>query len=552
MQLSLIGDLVGGIGLFLLGMHLMTQGLRKAAGPSLKKILHTGTRSRLRGLVSGTLITALVQSSSAVTIATIGFVNAGLLTLAQSVSVIYGCNIGTTTTGWLIALIGFKIHISALALPLIGGGMLLHLAGNGGRIAHLGFALAGFGVFFIGLDFLKQAFEGLEQHLDLSILGRSGISLILFLLAGFVLTVLMQSSAAALAITLSLTASGAIPLATAAAMVIGANVGTTSTAMIAVIGATSNAKRIAAAHVVFNLLTGLVGLGLLLLMTAWLNQLDAARFDLVMLLALFHSLFNLLGILLLWPLTDRLVAVLERRFCTQEEDEGRPRFLDDTLVQMPSLAVEAMAKEMARLDQICTRMAREAISASNGNGNGNNKRLSAQQQGVDELVSKIGTFCQRIAENDISTEVSEILPTALRVVRYLNEISRLSCLLPGYYDRFEVIGDEATKRDVHNYQKASIELIDACEIDERADRGADSAHLLLHQLERQYQSLKSSILLATTERRLSPEDTVLLLDALSHIHRLAEQAEKVSRYWSGITPLQRRDPAQSAPATPSA
>ncbi|MCP8689095.1 Na/Pi cotransporter family protein [Marinobacterium sedimentorum] len=545
MQFTLFGDLFGGIGLFLLGMHLMTQGLRKAAGPSLKQILRTGTRSRLRGLVSGTLITAMVQSSSVVTIATIGFVNAGLLTLAQSVSVIYGCNIGTTMVGWLIALIGFKIKISALALPLIGGGMLLRLAGRGGRLTHIGLALAGFGVFFIGLDFLKGAFAGFEQHMDLSSLGSSGLSLMLFVVTGFVLTLLMQSSAAALAVTLSLTASGSIPLAAAAAMVIGANVGTTSTAILAVIGATSNAKRIAAAHVLFNLLTGLVGLILLLLLAPWLNSIDAARFDLVLLLALFHSIFNLTGVALLWPLTDRLVAILERRFCTQEEDEGRTRYLDDTLVQMPSLAIEAMAKEMTRLDQICSRMAREAINSSDGY---NNNRLRAQQQGVDQLVGKIGAFCQRIAENDISAEVSGILPTALRVVRYLNEISRLSCLLPGYYDRFDVIADEATRRDVHDYQKASIKLIDACEIDDSVDRGADSAHLLLHQLERQYQSLKSSILLATTERRLSPEDTVQLLDALSHIHRLAEQAEKVSRYWSGITPLQHRDAAHIATA----
>lgn len=548
MQFTLFGDLVGGIGLFLLGMHLMTQGLRKAAGPSLKQILRTATLSRLRGLISGTLITALVQSSSAVTIATIGFVNAGLLTLAQSVSVIYGCNIGTTMVGWLIALIGFKIHISALALPLIGGGMLVQLAGRGGRVAHIGFALAGFGVFFIGLDFLKSAFAGFEQHLDLSTLGSNGLSLLLFVLAGFVLTLLMQSSAAALAITLSLTASGAIPLAAAAAMVIGANVGTTSTAILAVIGATSNAKRIAAAHVLFNLLTGLIGLGLLLLLAPGLNRIDATRYDLVLLLALFHSMFNLAGVALLWPLTDRLVVFLKRRFRSQEEDEGRTRYLDDTLVQMPSLAIEAMAKELTRVDQICSRMAREAISSNDGNNN----RLRAQQQSVDRLVSKIGVFCQRIAENDISSEVSGILPTALRITRYLNEVSRLSCLLPGYYDRFDVIADEATRRAVHDYQRASIELIDACEIDDSVDQGADSAHLLLRQLERQYQNLKSSILQAATERRLSPEDTVQLLDALSHIHRLAEQAEKVSRYWSGITPLQHRDPAHTTAATPTA
>ncbi|MFC6669648.1 Na/Pi cotransporter family protein [Marinobacterium aestuariivivens] len=475
----------------------MTQGLRKAAGPALKQILRSATQSRIRGLVSGTLITALVQSSTAVTVAAIGFVNAGLLTLSQSVAVIYGCNIGTTTVGWLIALIGFKVQVSAFALPLIGGGMMLQLLGRGGRMAHLGFALAGFGVFFIGLDFLKDAFAGLEQHLDLTSLSYEGLGLLLFLIAGFVLTLLMQSSAAAIAVTLSLTASGAIPLAPAAALVIGANVGTTSTAVMAVIGATSNAKRIAAAHVLFNLLTGLVGLALLMLLSAWLNGVDAGQYDLVILLALFHTAFNLLGVLLLWPLTDRLVAVLENRFRTQEEDEGRPRFLDDTLAHTPTLAIEAMAKEMERLDGICSRMAREAISTS-----GNGQRLRAQQLSVDQLVARIGSFCQRIAENDLSAEVSGILPTALRVTRYLNEVSRLACLLPEYYDRIDLVVDDAIRHRVQEYQKASVELIDACEISSDADTSADDAHRVLHDLERQYQNLKAAILEATTDRRL--------------------------------------------------
>ena len=128
MDIAIVGSLAGGIGLFLLGMHLMTQGLRQAAGKSLKRALHAATESRLRGLLSGTLITAAVQSSSAVTVATIGFVNAGLLTIPQSVAVIYGCNIGTTMTSWLVALVGFKIKISAFALPLIALGMLMNLA----------------------------------------------------------------------------------------------------------------------------------------------------------------------------------------------------------------------------------------------------------------------------------------------------------------------------------------------------------------------------------------------------------------------------------------
>ncbi|GGO88930.1 hypothetical protein GCM10011348_45510 [Marinobacterium nitratireducens] len=541
MEFTLFGDLVGGIGLFLLGMHLMTQGLRKAAGPALKQILRSATRSHWRGLASGTLITALVQSSSAVTVATIGFVNAGLLSLSQSVAVIYGCNIGTTMTGWLIALIGFRVQISAFALPLIGLGMLLQLVGDRRRLGHLGFALTGFGVFFIGLGILKDAFAGLEQHIDLSGFDYEGIGLLLFLLAGFALTTLMQASAAAMAVTLSLTASGVIPLAPAAAMIIGANVGTTSTAMIAVIGATANAKRIAGAHVLFNLLTGAVGVLLLMLLSSWLNRIDATRFDLVILLAVFHSTFNLMGVALLWPLTDRLVAFLKQRFRTQEEDEGRARFLDDTLLQTPTLAVEAVAREIQRLDTICSRMAREAVGPG-----GNTERLQAEQLSVDRLVGKIGGYCQKIAENDLSSEVSIILPTSLRIARYLNEVSRLACRLPEYWDALTDIADPTVRQQVLEYRQASVSLIDACEISAAADTDASDAHRQLNEIEEQYQSLKGTILQATTARRLKPDDAVALLDALSHIHRLDEQAGKVSSYWSGMIPLQRRQPSVAA------
>ena len=218
MMLGLLGDLAGGVGLFLLGMHLMTTGMQQAAGHGLKKALQAATGSPLKGLASGILITAIVQSSSAVTIATIGFVNAGLLKLRQSITVIYGCNIGTTMTGWLVALIGFQVKISAFALPMVAIGMLLKLIGGDHKVSHLGMALAGFGLFFIGLDYLKNAFDGLDSYLPLDQMTDSALGLILCVLAGFILTLLMQSSSAAMAITLSLTAAGSIPIASAGAL----------------------------------------------------------------------------------------------------------------------------------------------------------------------------------------------------------------------------------------------------------------------------------------------------------------------------------------------
>ncbi|WP_299178264.1 Na/Pi cotransporter family protein [uncultured Neptuniibacter sp.] len=534
--MGLLGDLIGGVGLFLLGMHLMTNGMKQAAGQGLKKALQAATNSPTRGLASGILITALVQSSSAVTVATIGFVNAGLLKLRQSINVIYGCNIGTTMTGWLVALIGFKIKISAFALPLVGLGMLLKLSGNDRRISHIGMALAGFGLFFIGLDYLKNAFDGLDNQLPLDQISHSPLGLILFVAAGFILTFLMQSSSAAMAITLSLTAAGSIPLASAGALVIGANLGTTSTAMLSVIGATSNAKRIAAAHVVFNLITGVIGVLILILLAGLINQ-DLQNLNMVTLLAAFHTLFNVVGVMVMWPLTDRLEGFLKRRFRSQEEDLARPRFLDDTVLASPSLAVEAMSNELSRVSGLSSNMARAAISAESSEVT----KLTALMNSLHKLNGEIGRYNQRIAQENLSPEISSILPSAMRITRYYSEIARLSAILPKYYEIIDLQSDRSLHELIHDYQSKTIELIDSCEISQDSYISGHESRLQIKQLEKQYQQLKNHVMQSSIEGHLKPKDSIELLDALSHIHRLAEQVEKAARYWSSITPMQTRD-----------
>ncbi|WP_067984725.1 Na/Pi cotransporter family protein [Neptuniibacter pectenicola] len=538
MMLGLLGDLAGGVGLFLLGMHLMTTGMQQAAGHGLKKALQAATGSPLKGLASGILITAIVQSSSAVTIATIGFVNASLLKLRQSIAVIYGCNIGTTMTGWLVALIGFQVKISAFALPMVAIGMLLKLIGGDRKVSHLGMALAGFGLFFIGLDYLKNAFDGLDSYLPLDQMTDSALGLILCVLAGFILTLLMQSSSAAMAITLSLTAAGSIPIASAGALVIGANLGTTSTAILSVIGATSNAKRIAAAHVIFNLITGLIGVVLLVLLAGIINN-DLKNLNLVILLAAFHTLFNLIGVAILWPFTNHLEQFLNRRFCSQEERFGQPRFLDKTILASPALAVEAMKNELSRVSVLTSKMAKAAVSAELSE----TAKLTTSMHSVHELNEQIGEYNQKIAQNNLTTEISEILPSAMRITRYYSEIARLSALIPQYYEYIEQLSDRSIREQVHSYQHSTIELIDSCKIADNSCISGIDSRKLIKRLEHKYQTIKSLILESSIKGTLNPQDSILLLDALSHIHRLSEQVEKAARFWSSLTPMQSRDSA---------
>ncbi|HCB09348.1 MAG TPA: MFS transporter, partial [Alteromonas sp.] len=258
---ALAGAGIGGLGLFILAIGLMTEGLKAAAGSSLRRILTTWTNTPLRGIFSGFLMTAIVQSSSAVTVASLGFVNAGLLSLRQVLGIIFGANIGTTMTGWLVAVLGFHLNVEAFALPLVGIGMALKLTQQQGRLAALGQTLVGFGLFFIGIGVLKDAFDGVMQTFSVSQFSADGLTgIFVYLLIGIVITVLTQSSSASIAITITAAASGLIELYSAGAMVIGANIGTTSTAAFAAIGATSAAKRAAAAQVIFNLGTAAIAL----------------------------------------------------------------------------------------------------------------------------------------------------------------------------------------------------------------------------------------------------------------------------------------------------
>jgi phosphate:Na+ symporter len=514
-----IGSLLGGIGLFLLGMNLMTDGLKLAAGPALGRILTYSTRTRMRGLASGALLTALVQSSSAVTVAAIGFVNAGLLTLGQSLWVLFGSNVGTTMTGWLVALVGLKFKIDLLALPLIGVGMGLRLSGEHTRRGAAGLALAGFGVLFLGIDMLQVAFSGFASDFSLSEFG--GVTgLLLMLLSGLLMTVLMQSSSASLTIVLTAAQGGLIGIESAAAAVIGANIGTTVTALIAAIGATPNAKRAASAHVLFNVLTGMVALLLLPLLVALITELrDLLQLDSApaAFLALFHTVFNLLGVALMWPLVNRLTHFLERRFRTAEEDEARPQHLDANVLGVPTLALDALHQEVRRMGAFAIRMLRDA------NGGEAQDKLLREQRSVVSLNHAIADFVMRLSRTEMSTESAQRLPDILRIARYYETLSELATELASTLrENATPVPVEAGKFNAQ--AEALLDQIDpAATMQDQA--GFDQA---LDTFEHHYQSLKSHLLAAGARGELPVMEMESRLRAASMMRRAIEQAVKAA------------------------
>lgn len=515
----MIAGLVGGVGLLLLGMRLMTDGLRVAAGEALRSILGTWTRTPLRGIVSGAMITSLVQSSGAVTVATIGFVNAGVLTLSQAVGVVYGTNIGTTMTGWLVALVGFEFDIKAVALPAVGAGMLLRLTGQGGRRGALGEALAGFGIFFLGLDILRSATAGLGEDLSFPHAGAESMrDLVPFVAAGFVLTFLMQSSSAALAIGLTSAAGGVMPLIAGAALVVGTNLGSTTTSLLAVVGATSNARRVAAAHVLFNLLTASVALATLPYLLAavvavrgWLGAGDG----IVSTLALFHTAFNVLGVVILWPLTPAFVHFLEGRFRSGEEDARRPKHLDRTVVRTPALALDALALELDRVRRIARRMARACL----GDDPIAATAIRADGEAVRDLAVAIGEFASEVRQGDLPPDLAEILPRALRGSQYFVEVADLAPEIVAM--AAQPIEAAELAAVVRGFRQQALAIVEGAEPAGKHFRAEDVA-VAVQRLVDAYDGVKDRLLRGGAEGGLPIEQMVAELEMLSRARRLLE------------------------------
>ncbi len=515
--MSALVALLGGLGLFLLGMTMMTDGLKQVAGPALHRILLQATRTRWHALGSGVLVTAMVQSSSAVTVAAIGFVNAGLLGLAPALWVLFGANVGTTMTGWIVALVGLKLKVEALALPLVGLGVLLRMGADGQRRAGLGSALAGFGLLFLGIATLQQGFGGLAGQVTLP--QGEGVGVLLAQIAlGAGMTVLMQSSSASMTVALTAAQGGLIGLNGAAAVVIGANIGTTVTALLAVIGATPNARRAATAHVAFNLITGLVALALLPWLLAALGQAREALDlppDPATKLALFHTCFNLLGVALMWPLAAPLTRWLQQRFRAREDDEAQPRFLDANVLPVPTLALDALSQELARTGQL-GREALRAVLAGQAPG-----PWLARRDAWQRLDAAVAQFVERLGHHAMPGGASHRLAGLLRVQRYqqaCHELTWAHAPLPEPADALCAPLQAA-------WVARADALLRACD--------GDSTEWTAEDMEQAYQALKAELLAAGAGARLPLSDMAEALRRASGLRRAVQQALKAHAQWMG-------------------
>ncbi|MEL0455664.1 Na/Pi symporter [Flavobacteriaceae bacterium SZ-1-7] len=339
-----------GVAILLFGMIMLEEGFKVFTKGPLQNILKRATSKLYKGITAGAVVTALIQSSSLVSVITISFISAGLISLGEGLGLVFGANIGTTATAWLVAGFGLKINISALAMPMLVFGIVFSFQKKG-SLKGVGNVLAGLGFFFLGIHYMKEGFDVFKEHIDLSEYAISGyLGVLVYTGLGIVITTILQSSSATLALILTALSVGQIEYENALALAIGANIGTTITAVLGAVSSNSAGKRLALAHFIFNVGTGLVAIALIFPLARLVNNLSGllqiASTNYTLKLALFHTLFNVLGVLLMLPFLKVLERFLMRFFKENpNKDIDEPKFLNPAVLEFSGSAISALVQE---------------------------------------------------------------------------------------------------------------------------------------------------------------------------------------------------------------
>lgn len=342
--------IAAGVSILLFGMITLEEGFKVFTKGPLKKLLRKATDNLFKSISLGAIVTAFIQSSSLVSVITISFISAGLITLAGGIGLIFGANIGTTATAWLVAGFGLKIDIAVLAMPMLIFGIIFSFQHNN-AFKGIGNILAGLGFFFLGIHFMKDGFDVFNDHIDLTAYAISGFKgVIVYAFIGIFMTTILQSSSASLALILTALSAGQIEYENALALAVGTNVGTTVTALIGSIGSNVSGKRLALAHLIFNLITGIVSIALISPLAQFVdylsNILGISAEDYTLKLALFHSIFNVLGVVLMIPFIKKLESFLLKFVKdTKVKDIDEPKFLNKAVLEFPSTLISSLQNE---------------------------------------------------------------------------------------------------------------------------------------------------------------------------------------------------------------
>lgn len=401
--------IVAGVAIFLVGMFFMEDGFKLFSGSLLERVLEKFTSTLPRSIATGFISTTLVQSSSLVSIIIISFLSAGLIGLSQAIGVIFGSNLGSTTTAWLISYFGFKINISYYAMPMLIFGVTFKFSKQN-RFKGLGDILIGLGFIFLGISYMKEGFETLKNSVDLAAYSIDGYyGILIYIIIGAVITTIIQSSGATMAIVITALASGQIIYINALALAIGANMGTTVTAILSSLASNENGKRLAIAHFIFNFITAFIAFIFLYQLSDIVNilapKLGIDENNLLLKLALFHTLFNVLGIIIISPFIKLMVLYLQKIFIPKVRSYSKPKYLDVYVIEVPKSALVSIRKEVINLYEKSLKSITHAMSL--------HRKEIFSQSNLKEIVylsnKKIDTNIDKIYKYNLKSLYGEII-----------------------------------------------------------------------------------------------------------------------------------------------
>ena len=530
MQIAI--SLMGGLGLFLYGMNLMADGLQKSAGEKLKRIVELLTSNVLMGVLVGALVTAIIQSSSATTVMVVGFVNAGIMTLPQAIGVIMGANIGTTITAQLVSL--DLVGIAPLALGI---GIVIYLFSKNQKTKTIAEILIGFGILFIGMDFMKEAVKPLAEYKGFTdALVAFGNQPILGILLGFGITAIVQSSSASMGMLLALASQGLIPLTAALPILYGENIGTCVTSLISSIGASINARRAAVMHLVFNVIGTIVFMLILTkpitMIVQNLNPDDVSRQ-----IANAHTLFNVINVILLLPFSKYIVKLTMKLMPEKEAEKDKNKtvqYIDERMMETPSIALSNTVKETLRMGEKAKLSLNNAMEGFLEKSKSKVDASFEEEKLINKLQKSILNYLLKLSKTSLNYDSRESVDLLFNTV---NDIERVG-------DHAENIAELATSTIENNlnvskdgvkelkelYEKVIETYNTALECMEKSD--VDLACRVI-KLEEQVDMIEKTCRV-NHMRRLNENDCnidagVIFLDLLSNLERVADHSANIAQ-----------------------
>ncbi|AHM56911.1 sodium-dependent phosphate transporter [Peptoclostridium acidaminophilum DSM 3953] len=532
MALKIIFGVIGGLGLFLYGMNLMGAGLQKAAGDRLRKIIELLTSNKYMGALVGLFVTAIIQSSSATTVMVVGFVNAGIMNLTQAVGVIMGANIGTTVTAQLVS-----FSLTDFAPIAVGIGMIFYLFSSNEKTKQIAEIMIGFGILFIGMEFLKDAVKPLRDYPGFGdMIIKFSHNPILGILIGFGLTVIVQSSSASMGILLALASEGLIPLSSALPILYGENIGTCITAMLSSIGASKNAKRAAIMHLSFNVIGTTLFIFLLTKpITYFVTMLDptnAARQ-----IANAHTLFNISNVVIQLPFAMLLVKIANLVIPEKEGEEVEfkvTKYIDSRILETPSIALANTIRECLHMGNVAKRSFKASMEGFFNRNTNEVKSTFTIEKEVNELEKALVDYLVKLSNKELGDENREIVDGLFstvndieRVGDHAENIAELAMEVLGKNLLFsnEAIGDlEAIYNKTMQAYEAALEAMKT--------GNRDIAMTVIgieDQVDAMERSFRMNHIYRLNKGLCNPEAGVIFLDMISNLERIADHASNIAK-----------------------